>query len=403
MVDPKIMIPHWPQWDKEDVNIVKEVLESGKWWAGSPTGHSGENFWLFQKEFADFCEVRHAFAVTNGTHALEIALLVLDIGMGDEVIVPDMTFFASASSVISTNAVPIFAEIREDTFNIDENKIESLITERTKAIIVVHLGGMPAEMDVICEIAKKHNLGVIEDCAHSHGSRYKGKRLGTWGDIGTFSFQASKVLTSGEGGAVITNDDELAEKIYSIIDCGRKEGKHSYDHYNYGSNYRLSELNAALLRSQLKKFPVQHIKRNENARYLLQKLNEIDGIACQKRDEAVQECANYVFPFKFNPEKFGEMSVTEFYTYLNSMGIPSDDSYPPLHGLKCFKQMYLRKGIDYSNANWGGIKSNNNNFPVTSLVSSQLVELPQEVLLADKTLMDYIVKVIRELRESFSS
>ncbi len=303
MVDPKIMIPHWPQWDKEDVNIVKEVLESGKWWAGSPTGHSGEHFWLFQKEFAEFCEVRHAFAVTNGTHALEIALLALDIGMGDEVIVPDMTFFASASSVISTNAVPIFAEIREDTFNIDENKIESLITERTKAIIVVHLGGMPAEMDVICEIAKKYNLGVIEDCAHSHGSRYKGKRLGTWGDIGTFSFQASKVLTSGEGGAVITNDDDLAEKIYSIIDCGQKEGKHSYDHYNYGSNYRLSELNAALLRSQLKKFPGQHIKRNENARYLIQKLNEIDGISCQKRDETVQECANYVFPFKFNPEK----------------------------------------------------------------------------------------------------
>lgn len=401
MENPKI--PQWPQWDNEDIEIIKDVIESGKWWAGSPTGHSGEHFWLFQKEFAKFCEVKHAFAVTNGTHALEIALLALDIGMGDEVIVPDMTFFASASSVISTNAVPIFAEIREDTFNIDEKKIESLITERTKAILVVHLGGMPAKMDAICSIAKKYNLKVIEDCAHSHGSRYQGKRLGTWGDIGTFSFQASKVLTSGEGGAVITNDEVLAEKIYSIIDCGRKEGKHSYDHFSYGSNYRLSELNAALLRTQLKKFPAQHAKRNENALYLIQKLNDIDGIACQKRDDTVQECANYVFPFKFNPEKFGEMNVYSFNSYLNEHGIPTDDTYPPLHGLNCFKEMNLRKGVDYGQANWGGSKSKNVNFPVTSTVSTQLVELPQEVLLADKNLMDFIFQVIRELRDSFGS
>ena len=403
MDDPKTKIPHWPQWDKDDMDIIKDVLESGNWWAGSPTGHSGEHFWLFQKEFADFCEVKHAFAVTNGTHALEIALLALEIGMGDEVIVPDMTFFASASSVISTNAVPIFAEIREDTFNIDETKIESLINERTKAILVVHLGGMPAKMDVICEIAKKHNLHIIEDCAHSHGSRFKGKRLGTWGDMGTFSFQASKVLTSGEGGAIITNNDVLAEKIYSIIDCGRKEGEHSYDHFNYGSNYRLSELNAALLRSQLKKFPAQHAKRNENAQYLISKLNEIDGICCQERNDTVQECANYVFPFQFNPEKFGEMSVTDFYAHINSHGIPTDDTYPPLHRLKCFKNFNLRKGVDYTHANWGGSKSHDKNFPITSKISSQLVELPQEVLLGDKNLMDFIAKVIQDLRISFTS
>ncbi len=399
----KPKIPQWPQWDEEDHKLLNGVLESGKWWAGAPSAHSGENFWKFQDEFAEFCEVKHAFAVTNGTHALEIALLALDIGLGDEVIVPDMTFFASASSIISTNAVPIFVEIREDTFNIDETKIGSLITKRTKAIIVVHLGGMPAKMDTICEIAQKNGLYVIEDCAHAHGSRYKQKRLGTWGDVGTFSFQASKVLTSGEGGAVITNHDYLAEKIYSIIDCGRKEGRHSYDHYNYGSNYRLSEFNAALLRSQLRKFKIQHEKRNENAQYLIKQLNQIDGITCQKRDDTVQECANYVFPFKFDPAKFGEMNVTDFYAHLNFNGIPTDDSYPPLHGLKCFKEMKLRKNIDYSLANWGGIKSNNQNFPITSKISSQLVELPQEILLGDKDLMDYIIKIIKDLRSSFTS
>ena len=398
-----IKVPKWPQWDNEEKNILNKVIESDKWWAGAPSGHSGEHYWLFQKEFAEFCEVEHAFAVTNGTHALEIALLALDIGLGDEVIVPDMTFFASASSVISVNAVPIFAEIRQDTFNIDEKKIESLITERTKAIIVVHLGGMPAEMDLICKIAEKHNLSIIEDCAHSHGSRFKGKRLGTWGDVGTFSFQASKVLTSGEGGAIITNDDTLAEKIYGVVDCGRKVGKHAYDHYSYGSNYRLSELNAALLRSQLKKFPKQHAKRNENAIYLTRKLDEIDGISCQKRDVTVQECGNYIFPFKFNPEKFGEMSVSEVVAHLNSRGIPTDDAYPPLHGLRCFKEKNLKKGIDYQNANWGGEKSHNQNFPITSNIYSQLVELPQEILLGEKELMDYIVDVIFQLRNSFST
>ena len=396
-------IPSWPQWDKDDLDTIRNVIESGRWWAGSPTGHSGEHFWKFQEEFAQFCEAKHAFAVTNGTHALEIALMALDIGMGDEVIVPDMTFFASASSVISTNAVPIFAEINSKTYNIDENKIESLINNRTKAILVVHLGGMPVKMDVACEIAKNHNLFVVEDCAHAHGSRFKGKRLGTWGDVGTFSFQASKVLTSGEGGAVITNDDDLAHKIYSIIDCGRKEGKHSYDHYNYGSNYRLSELNAALLRSQLKKFPAQHAKRNENALYLIRKLNEIKGIQCQERSKDVQECANYVFAFMYDTQKFANITKMEFYAYLNRNGIPTDDTYPPLHGLKCFKTLALRKGVDYSHANWGGQKSEDSNFPVTSRVSSRLIELSQELLLADKAMMDFVIQKIRDLQTSFTS
>ncbi|MBN2155069.1 MAG: DegT/DnrJ/EryC1/StrS family aminotransferase [Candidatus Lokiarchaeota archaeon] len=395
--------PLWPQWDKEDVDIVTGVIKSGKWWAGSPANHCGEHFWEFQKEFAEFCEVKHAFAVTNGTHALEIALQALDIGLGNEVIVPDMTFFASASCVVSVNAVPIFAEIDRETFNIDDKKIETLITERTKAIITVHLGGMPAHMGRICEIAKKHDLFVIEDSAHAQGSRYMGKRMGTWGDIGTFSFQASKVLTSGEGGAVITNNDDLAHKIYSIIDCGRKEGKRSYDHFTYGSNYRLSELCCALLRSQLKKFPKQHAQRNRNAQYLRKRLNEIEGIMCQKREKHVQECANYVFPFVFEPDKFGNISKQQFYDYLNNNGIPTDDTYPPLHGLKCFKNIKLRKGIDYSSANWGGKKSDDVNFPVTSEVSSRLIELPQELLLSDQSQLDYVVETIKNLQQSFIS
>ncbi len=403
MSDKFPQFPKWPQWDEEDLENVNQVIKSGQWWAGAPAHHSGENVWEFQKEYAQFCESKFAFAVTNGTHALEIALLALDIGLGDEVILPDMTFYASASSVILTNAVPIFAEISPETFNIDENKIERLITERTKAILVVHLGGMPTRMEKICEIAKKHDLSIVEDCAHAHGSRYRGKRLGNWGDIGTFSFQSSKVLTSGEGGAIITNTDSLAKKIYSILDCGRRADRGCYDHFRYGSNYRLSEISAALLRAQLKKFPSQHALRNKNAIYLTEKLNQIEGIMCQKRVDGVQECANYVFPFSFDPLKFGEITKQNFYNYLNKHGVPTDDTYPPLHGLDCFKNINLRKGIDYTNANWGGAKSNDENFPITSDISRRLVELPQELLLGNIEQMDYIAKIVEKLHLSIIS
>ncbi|MHA1819249.1 MAG: DegT/DnrJ/EryC1/StrS family aminotransferase [Promethearchaeota archaeon] len=394
--------PAWPQYDEEDIKAVTDVIKSGKWWVGAPAEHIGENGWKFQEEFAKFCESKYAFACTNGTHALEIALASLDIGLGDEVIIPVTSFVATATAVVAVNAVPIFCDVDPETFNIDANKIEDLITERTKAIIAVHLGGMPCDMEKILEIAHKHNLRVIEDCAHSHGSRYKGKRLGNWGDCGTFSFQASKVLTAGEGGAIICNDDKIAEKIYSYLDAGRRVGEYFYDHYTYGSNYRMPELCAALLRTQLKKFPAQHKKRNENALYLIEKLNKIDGITCQKRSKDVDECANYVFPVRFDPTKFGNITKEEFYKYLNEHGVPTDDDYPPMHRLGLFKDIKLKKGIDYSKANWGGEKSDDKYWPVAVDVFNHTFELPQEVLLADKKNLDYIVDVIKKLQQEKS-
>ena len=191
------LFPAWPQLDKEDYETVKRVMDSGQLWCGAPQSHCGENVWEFQREFAEFQGARHCIAVTNGTHALEVALLALDVGLGDEVIVSDYTFVASASAVLAVNAVPIFCDINVATHNMDETKIESLITPRTKAIIAVHLAGMPNNMDRILGIAQKHRLLVIEDCAHSHGNKYRDRRAGNWGDCGTFSFQASKLLASG--------------------------------------------------------------------------------------------------------------------------------------------------------------------------------------------------------------
>jgi len=396
----KIKFPEWPIYDENEINELTEVIKSGHWWCGSPGLHQGERVWKFQEEFAQFQEATHCIAVFNGTVAIESALMALDIGLGDEVIVSDYTFVASASAVIATNAVPLFCDIDPETLVMDVNKIKSLITKRTKAIIPVHLAGNPVEMDALMEIANEYNLHVIEDCAHAHGSRFKGKRVGNWGDAGTFSFQASKVLTGGEGGAVICNSKDLADKIYSYTDCGRIINGYGYKHNTYGTNYRMTEYQAAVLRAQLKKFPSQHKLRNENAKYLMEQLNQIDGLQVMKPTLGTTELGWYVYPIIFEPQKFNGLTKSEFYKKLNRAGIPTDDNYPPLHRLDCFKNICLKKNIDYSKANWGSIKSEDKNFPIVSEIYTRSVEFPHEILLASKDKIDSIVKFIISLKKS---
>jgi len=249
------------------------------------------------------------------------------------------------------------------------------------------------------EIASAHDLKVVEDCSHAHGSRYKGKRAGNWGHAGTFSFQASKVLTAGEGGAIIVNDGDLADSIYSISDCGRNKDAYFYDHFRYGSNFRMSEYQAAVLNAQLKKFPSQHELRNQNANYLMEKLNAIDGIRVMKPTPGTTELGWYIYPFVFEPEKFGNLTKLDFYDTLNANGIPTDDCYPPLHGLDCFKNVDLRKGIDYSSANWGHSKSEDKNFPIVSDIYSRSVEFPHEMLLASRDKLNGVAKFIESLKK----
>ncbi|MHA1561056.1 MAG: DegT/DnrJ/EryC1/StrS family aminotransferase [Promethearchaeota archaeon] len=391
----------WPIWTDEDVEAVADVVRTGQWWCGAPESHAGEQVWKFQEEFAKFQEVNHAFACTNGTHAIEIALMALGIGIGDEVIVSDWTFLASGSAVVSVNAVPIFCDIDTETFLMDPEILESLVTERTKAIICVHLGGMPCEMDRIMEIARKFNLKVIEDCAHAHGSKYKGKMVGTWGDCGTFSFQASKVITAGEGGAIVCKDDDLAKKIYSVLDSGRKPGKWFYDHFSYGSDFRLGEMNAALLRVQLKRYPQQLQLRNDNALYMNEKLSEIPGVHPQKRSDDVQSCAQYVYPVYFDPEFFGGIGYKKMYEELEKARIPADACYPPLHSLDLFKDVDLMPNVDYSNANWGREKSKPSNFPNIEKIHANAFELDHRIFLSNQKALDYVVETIKKIQQKY--
>ena len=204
----------------------------------------------FQKEFAKFCGVKHALAVSNGTAALHLALLALKIGKGDEVIVPDFTMASCGFAVEYTGAKPVFVDAENETWNIDPEKIEAKITDKTKAIMVVHIYGHPCDMDKIMAIAKKHNLRVVEDCAEAHGATYNGKTVGSFGDIAAFSMYANKIITSGEGGAITTNDDEIFERanwLHSLaFDKERK-----FIHEEIGYNYRITNLQAAIACAQL--------------------------------------------------------------------------------------------------------------------------------------------------------
>ena len=347
--------PQWPIFDDDEINAVTAVIKSGKWggdWGGKWwrgfSGWRAENnddlsdnsgtpqVVLFQDEFARYHNAAHAVACANGSVAIEVALRALGIGPGDEVIVPPYTFIATASSVLLVNAVPVFVDIDPQTYNMDPARIEEAITERTKAIIPVHFAGQLCDMDRIMDIAKKHNLFVIEDCAHAHGSEWRGRKAGTIGDIGTFSFQSSKTMTSGEGGIIITNNEALAIKCHSFIWVGRDFGKPWYEFQHLGSNYRLTEFQGAVLRVQLSRLEKQIETRMENVRYLSEKLRGIPGIKLVKWDERATKHGFYLIMMQFDSTIWG-VPRSSFIKALAAEGVNVSPPYPvPLYNNEVF-------------------------------------------------------------------
>ncbi|MEA2054916.1 MAG: DegT/DnrJ/EryC1/StrS family aminotransferase [Candidatus Thermoplasmatota archaeon] len=255
----------------EEKQAVSEVLDSGMIACGPKTKE-------FEEEFANFVGTKYAVATNSGTASLHIALLSLGIREGDEVIVPSFSFIATANSVLFCNAKPVFCDINSKTFNIDINKIEKLITDKTKAIMPVHLYGQPADMKPILEVAEKYGLYVIGDAAQAHGAKYDNKMIGSFGDVECFSFYPTKNMTTGEGGMVTTNSEKVAERAYSIRNHGREKTKCGYGHNRLGYNYRMTDIAAAIGIEQLKKLPKFNERRKENAKYLNKKLDEMKGI-----------------------------------------------------------------------------------------------------------------------------
>src|SRR5712692_9381252 len=239
-------------------------------------------------------------------------MAALEIKPGDEVIMPDYTFVATASAVLSVGALPVLVDVERDTFNIDPKKAEAAITPNTRAIIAVHMGGLAANMDRLTEIAARHNIYLIEDCSHAHSSEWSHKKVGTFGIAGTFSFQASKVMTAGEGGIVLTNDEAFERMARSVHDCGRMPGHHFYKHLVYGSNYRLSEWQGALLRVQLTRLDEQTTRRHNNARLLDELLSEIVGLTPQALDKRCTKSGGYLYMFHYDRKAFQGLPPARF-------------------------------------------------------------------------------------------
>jgi dTDP-4-amino-4,6-dideoxygalactose transaminase len=314
--------PRWPDVREEDVEAVAGVIRSGAWWM-----HAGEHTERLEREFAAHHEAHHGIAVNSGTTALQVALQALGIGPADEVIVPAYTFAATAMSVVSVHAVPVFADVEAGTVNIDPACVASAITDRTRAIIPVHIAGLPADMDRLREIAEPHGIRVLEDAAQAHGAVWRGRKVGAIGDAGAFSFQASKNLCAGEGGMVLANDSDIAARAAGLRDCGRVRGRPFYEHHTPGYNYRMTEMQSALLRSRLRHLEAESARRWENGRRLTRELAHLSGLeAVDPQPAEGDRRAYHLYPVRLQAELLGA-GRGGCVEALGAEGIPCSEGY----------------------------------------------------------------------------
>jgi len=405
--------PSWPYFDEQEEEALLRVLRSGNWWqfaygqgvelTENETGEYRAEVSRFQEEFAAAHDCRYGVAAANGTVTLELILRALGIGPGDEVIVPPYTFIASASCILSAGAMPIFVDVTPDTLNLDPARIEEAITPRTRAMLPVHFGGQSADMDAIDAIAQKHELFVVEDAAHAHGAAWNGRKCGSLGDAGSFSFQASKNITAGEGGIITTNNEALALRCSSYLWAGREPGRPWYEHYRLGSNYRLTEFQGAILRVQLRRLTEQTARRDANGRYLAARLHD-SGLAPTRLDERADIISFHLFMSRYQPEAFGSMPRVDFLRALNAEGIPCSGGYNhALYRNPMFLNKDFWKGgfpcvapyareIDY--ADFAAL------CPVSEAVCADAVWFTQNILLGERQDMDDIVEAVLKIQKN---
>jgi dTDP-4-amino-4,6-dideoxygalactose transaminase len=330
----KTPFTQWPYGGAEEKRALANVLTSSKW-GGQP--FPGKHSMAFARKFAKLHTAKYAQCVNTGTVAIQAALKAIEIQPGDEVIAPAYTWEGTVGPVLLLNAVPVFVDVDPDTYCLDARKIERAITPKTKAILPVHLGMRFADMDEILRIAAKHNLKVIEDCAHAHGGTWKGKGAGSMGDLGAFSFQSSKLLTCGEGGAVITNNLEYMEKVQSYINAGRASVTDQFHHRIIGFNYRLGEFQAAVLAAQIDRLPKQAKVRAKNMAHFESRLKNTPEIGLLKPDPRITRLAPYGYVIKYFAERAKDIPRAAFVGALQLEGIPCDGLfYEPVYKSSLF-------------------------------------------------------------------
>lgn len=383
----------WPIFGKAEEKRLLHTLHSGKW------GRlNGSEVAEFENRFAAMHGCKHGIAVVNGTVSLRIALQAAGIRAEEEVIIPPYTFFSTASAVIEANAVPVFADVDLDTFNLDPKAVEAVITPRTRAIIPVHFAGQLADMDAIMAIAKKRKLIVIEDAAHAHGASYKNHPAGSIGHMASFSFQSSKNITAGEGGIITTNDDVLAESCRSIHNCGRVPGGVWYEHHVISGNYRLGEFQGAVLNGQLDRLAAQTTTRDRNGRCLAAKIANLPGLHPQKRSADCTRHSYHLFMLRVDSNAFGAPRAAVLKA-LQAEGIPCSSGYGfSLHRQPMFRNKAFGPFLPKASAKLDYQKTR---CPNSDLICrEQCVWLEQSIFLGPRTDMDDIARAFEKVYEN---
>jgi perosamine synthetase len=393
--------PEWPMWNSAtDEEQVLKVLRSGVW---SRAGVVTE----FEKKWAEVIGAKRCLAVVNGTNALIAALVQLGIGGGDEVLVPPYTFIASVAAILQTGAMPVFVDTDPETFQIDHDKIEAKITPRTRAIMPVHILGLPADMIRIMAIAGKHNLLVVEDACQAWLAEIDHRKVGTFGNAGCFSFQNSKNIPIGECGAIVSDDEAFMDRCYSYHNYGNPFGTMIGEVGSGtvipGTKLRITEYQAAIGLAQLKRLEEQTTKRNENAAYLRSQIKRTPGILPYKFNEKVTRAAFHLFPFRYKKEEFKGLPRGEFLKALSAEGIPCSSGYTPLNKMaylenvlktKNYKLMYPSEMLDYNKF------MERNQCPANDQLCEEAVWFGQNMLLAERSDMDDIATAIERIHKN---
>ncbi len=383
--------PEWPQHGEAERKLLASTLDSGRW-----SSARGDLAAEFANEFAAFQGARHGLAVANGSCSLEVALAACGIGAGDEVLVPGLTFVTTAISVLAVNAIPVLVDVEPDSLCLDVGAAEAAITDRTRAVIPVHLAGRPCDLDSLGDLCERHGLTMIEDCAHAHGSRWRERGVGSFGSFGSFSFQEGKLITAGEGGALTTDDEELRARAWSYVHCGRVEGGHRYEHVSYGTNLRMTEWQGAVLQAQLHRLPEQNRVREERAELLDAELTKVPGLRPQSGDARISSRGRYGYVFHYDPAEFSGLPVIGLVAALRHEGILAGESYPSLNTLRVLREgrfaQRLPAGaprLDYASVR----------LPHAEHAADHTVWLDHRMLLAEPDGVFDIVRALARIRE----
>ena len=392
-------IPKWPQATEEIEKSVVSALRSGKWGRtlGSRRHNSGQ-VGEFEERFARLIGAKHCLATGSCTQALHTALHCVGVDAGDEVLVPPCTYLATIQAVLLCNALPVFVDVDLDTFQMDPDKIEPLINENTRVVEPVHIGGIPCSMERLMAVAEKHKLKVVEDAAQAHLAEFKGKKCGTFGDLGCFSFQSSKVVATGEGGAIVGNDNDLMEKCYTFHNIGLSSDRGAV---GIGTKYRMHELEAAMLTPQLDTIAEQTRIRNDNAAYLARRLEEIPGIAPQRLYDGVTQAAYYIYGFRYQKQHFNDAPKEKFLRALRAEGIRFTTMYfdrlntqPFIENTlasRTFQRVFTKQRLEQYREQ--------NLCPLNDRLAEEGVWLPQYAFLGSRKLMDQIADAMAKIHK----